>query len=297
MFRRLLFAPAPARSSPPAAARRGRRRPVDRRHDDPARATWRATSRRARKVTTLLAPNTDPHEYEVRPDDVKALALGRHRAALGRRGRRVARRRARQRGRGRAGRRRRRRRGRARGRRPALVAGPAAGREGRGRDRRGAAARGPAGGLGGVRAAPAGARRGRARVHGPRAGRRSASSSPATTRSATTRAATGSQVDRHRDPRADDRRAAVRGRGRDAGGDDQARGRQDDLRRELGQPEGRGGRSPARPARGSARRCGRTRSARRAPTARPTSARSSPTRARWSHGFTRRRGRLPRVDA
>ena len=26
------------------------------------------------KVTTLLAPNTDPHEYEVRPDDVKALA-------------------------------------------------------------------------------------------------------------------------------------------------------------------------------------------------------------------------------
>jgi ABC-type Zn uptake system ZnuABC Zn-binding protein ZnuA len=26
------------------------------------------------KVTTLLQPNTDPHEYEVRPDDVKALA-------------------------------------------------------------------------------------------------------------------------------------------------------------------------------------------------------------------------------
>ncbi len=26
------------------------------------------------KVTMLLAPNTDPHEYEVRPDDVKALA-------------------------------------------------------------------------------------------------------------------------------------------------------------------------------------------------------------------------------
>jgi zinc/manganese transport system substrate-binding protein len=26
------------------------------------------------KVTSLLSPNTDPHEYEVRPDDVKALA-------------------------------------------------------------------------------------------------------------------------------------------------------------------------------------------------------------------------------
>jgi ABC-type Zn uptake system ZnuABC Zn-binding protein ZnuA len=26
------------------------------------------------KVTAILAPNTDPHEYEVRPDDVKALA-------------------------------------------------------------------------------------------------------------------------------------------------------------------------------------------------------------------------------
>ena len=95
-------------------------------------------------VTSLLSPNTDPHEYEVRPDDVKALAsadvvlrsggevdewLDGALDAAGVDEQDVV-----DVGAG-AGH---------RGRRPALVAGPAARREGGGRDRRRVRPRGAA---------------------------------------------------------------------------------------------------------------------------------------------------------
>ena len=74
MFRRLLLLACSRWPSPPAAA-------PARAADGPAIvATTTQLGDMARniapgaKVTTLLAPNTDPHEYEVRPDDVKALA-------------------------------------------------------------------------------------------------------------------------------------------------------------------------------------------------------------------------------
>ena len=238
------------------------------------------------KVTDAAAPNTDPHEYEVRPDDVKALASADIvlrsggevdewlDGALDSAGV---------------------------DEQDVVDAGAAAGLEGDDphwwqdprRAEKAAVAIGAAlqragvpEDVGGVREAAAGARRGRrarAWTAFPPPQRLLVTSHDALGYYARRYGIAGR---RHRDPGADDRRAAVRGRGRRARGDDQAHGREDDLRRELGQPEGRGGRSRARPARGSARSCGPTRSAPRAPTARPTSARSSPTRARWSHGFS-----------
>ena len=119
-------------------------------------------------VTALLTPNTDPHEYEVRPRDVKALAqadvvlrsggeadewldgaldgAGVDDARRGRRGRRR----------------------RDRGRRPALVAGPAPRRAGGDRDRRGAI---PGADAAARTCAAARARRGGRALHRRRAGR------------------------------------------------------------------------------------------------------------------------------
>ena len=48
--------------------------PHDRRDDDAARRHGAQHRAGRRRSPSLLAPNTDPHEYEVRPDDVKALA-------------------------------------------------------------------------------------------------------------------------------------------------------------------------------------------------------------------------------
>ena len=73
-----------------------------------------------------------------------------------------------------------------------------------------------------------------------------------------------------------------------AGAHDPRAGRGGDLRRELGQPEGRARRSPARPAPPSAGRCGPTRSVPPARTARPTSARSPPTPSALVDGPHRR---------
>ena len=83
-----------------------------------------------------------------------------------------------------------------------------------------------------------------------------------------------------------------------AGRDDPARGRQGDLRRELGQPRRRGGdRARVRRARSGAR-CGPTRSVRRARTAPPTSTRSPRTPPRSSTASAAARSPAgPRPDA
>ena len=176
-----------------------------------------------------------------------------------------------------------------RGRRPALVAGPA--------QRRAPIARSATRCEADPRAASptptrgatsAGSRASTARS--PRASTRSrprsASSSPRTTRSATTPRRYGIEVDRHGDPvalteaqpSAGDTAELIRTIQRDR--------REGDLRRELGQPEGRG-RDRARDRReGRQGAVGRLARAARAPTARRTCSRSSPTRRRWSTGFT-----------
>ena len=111
--------------------RRRRRPPI-------SRAPWPAI---ARGSAGVLAPNSDPHDYEVRARRRQGAGPRAPRRALRRRPRRVARRRDRQRGRRRPGARPARRR-RGRGRRPALVAGPAA-RRARGRRRSGPRSRRP----------------------------------------------------------------------------------------------------------------------------------------------------------
>ena len=232
--------------SPPVAA--ARRRSATARRSSPPRRSSADMARNiapGAHVTSLLSPNTDPHEYEVRPRRREGAGVGRHRAALRRRGRRVARRRARQRGRGRAGRRRRRRGRRARGRRPALVAGPAARRAGGGAR---SAPRSPRAGLPDDSAAyvarlqrlDAGVRA----LHGPRARvRAQARHLPRRARLLRARA-TGSRSIGTVIPALTTAAQPSAGDVADARGDDPARGRQDDLRRELGQPEGRSGDRP-----------------------------------------------------
>ena len=166
-------------------------------------------------VTSLLSPNTDPHEYEVRPDDVKALASADIVLRSG-------------------------------GEVDEWLDGAL---DAAGVDEQDVVDVGAAVGLEGddphwwqdprraeQAAAAIGARVRRARgcrttrrayvarlkrldagvraLHGRGARARSASSSPATTRSATSPRRYGITVDRHRDPGADDRRAAVGGRRR-----------------------------------------------------------------------------------
>ena len=269
--------------SPPAAAPAARRgRPGDRRHHDAARR-HRPQRRAGRQGHDAPAPNTDPHEYEVRPRRREGARVGRHRAALGRRGRRVARRRAR----------------RARAWTSRTSSTPAPRPASRATTRTGGRTRSAP-----RRPRPRSARRcvaracprtrrpyvqrlqaldrGIARVHRPRS--RRAQRALVTSHDALGYYARryGMQVVGTVIPALSTAAQPSAGEVAKLVDDDQRTGREDDLRRELGQPEGRAGDRRARPARGSARSCGRTRSAPRAPTARPTSARSRPTRARWS---------------
>ena len=85
---------APVAAAAPLRGRRGRGggrldvvATTGRRPTSPAGSVASASA-----VTGLLPPNADPHDYEVRPDDVKALAARRPRRPLRRRARRVARR-------------------------------------------------------------------------------------------------------------------------------------------------------------------------------------------------------------
>ena len=121
----------------------------------------------------------------------------------------------------------------------------------------------------------------RSRAASPRSRPRSASSSRPTTRSATTRAATGSRSSATVIPRARPR-PAVGGRDRGARADDPARRacRRSSPRAPCNSESRR--RSRARPARTSARALWADSLGPRARTARPTSARSRPTRTRWS---------------
>ncbi len=193
-------------------------------------------------VTAILSPNTDPHEYEVRPDDVKALASADIVLRSGGEVDAVARRRARRRGRGRAGRRRRRR------ARPGSRATTRTGGRTRVRAEKAAAAIGrafaarrPAGPLGGVRRAAEAARRGRAGAAWTACRRRSASSSPRHDALGYYARRYGIQVigtvipalTTAAQPSAGDVAKLVATIKRD--------GREDDLRRELREPEGRGG--------------------------------------------------------
>ena len=234
------------RSSPAAAA-------------TTTRPSWRPRPRwrtsRATSGRRHHGGQPDPHAQR-RPARLRAARPrrqaaggGEARAALGRRGRRVAQ--------GGAGER---RLGRARGharrehaRGAALVAGPA-----RGDRRRG---EGPRRARRGRPGPPRGLRRQRAALHRSGCARSTAAIArcietipPARRKLVTTHDALGAyakryglEVDRHRDPVALDPRAGVGGRDRRAGADDPARAGARGVRRELGQRRRRAARSPARP--------------------------------------------------
>ena len=284
-------APAIRSTSRAIAAGRGLRERRRRRLRRP-RSSRRRPSSPTSRTTSRPAPSHLAAEAQHRPARVRGppgrrqgARLGRHRAAVRRRGRRVAGQRARQRGGGRAGRRRRRCRRRHRGRRSALVAGPATGREGRGRDRRG------------VR------RAGLPRTRPPtssacrRSTRASSAAStavpPAQRKLVTSHDALGYYARRYGIEVIGTVIPALTTAAQPSAGEVaklvdtiKRHGRDDDLRRELGQPEGRGGDRPRGRRARSAGSCGRTRSAPRAPTARPTSSSIEANTRALVDGFT-----------